>query len=89
MEREVLVDLRTDALHDQGNSSHRVPGYFRGHLGNRQYSFRNNFMARPLKHHQLRRYIKDIDAMAFDNPNSNQKKAPSISNLKELNDCMD
>lgn len=46
-------------------------------------------MARPLKHHQLRRYIKDIDAMTFDNPSSNQKKAPSISNLKELNDCMD
>ena len=58
--------------------------------GNRQYSFKGNSAFRPLKYHNLRRYLKDIDTIEFTNPDSNKKqKGTGTSNFKELVNAMD
>lgn len=58
--------------------------------GNRQYSLKANYKATVLKQHPLRKYIKDLEQMAFANPDSNNKpKRTSITNFKDLNNAMD
>lgn len=58
--------------------------------GNRQYSLKANFKATVQKQHQLRRYVKDFEQMAFTNPDSNNKpKRTSITNFRDLNNAMD
>ena len=51
-------------------------------LDNRQYSFQKNFVARVLKHHNFRRYLKNYEELEFVNPDSNRKKRGLISNFK-------
>jgi hypothetical protein len=72
----------------------RQPYMIRGvsiseYMGNRQYSLKGNFLARPLKYHNLRRYIKEMDNIEFANPDSNKKRRSPISNLNELTTSMD
>lgn len=56
----------------------------------RQYTIKQNLQIRLLKHHNLRKYIKDLDNIAFTNPNSNNKtRRPNIVNFQELNNSMD
>jgi hypothetical protein len=58
--------------------------------GNRQYSLRANHKATVLKQHSLRKYIKDIDSIAFANPDSHNKpKRTGITTFRDLINAMD
>lgn len=69
-----------------------IKGVFvKEYQGNRQYSLRANYRATILKQHPLRKYIKDLEAISFTNPDSNRKsnRRTNITNLQDLNNAMD
>lgn len=64
--------------------------HIKQYQGNRQYSLKANHKLTILKQHSLRKYIKDIENIAFTNPDSSNKpKRTNISNFKDLSSSMD
>jgi len=90
---EVQVTLWNDAV---GMQFECYPYMVKGvqvkeYHGTRQYALRNNYRITVLKQHSLRKYIKDLQAISFSNPDSNKKaqRRTGITTIQELNSAMD
>lgn len=60
--------------------------------GTRQYSLKTTSRITVLKQHSLRKYIKDLQAITFSNPDSNKKvqqRRTGITTILDLNNAMD
>lgn len=70
LEWKVWVNLLDPALYNKRGNRYGISRLFFHNLGNRQYSLKTNYMARIIKHHNYRKFIKEFDHMTFANPDS-------------------